>query len=129
MDMDTLREIIILNMSFAIARFEGFYIPNSVAQRNNNPGNLRSWGNNPIVDGYTKFQTIEDGWKALRSQINKNINRELTLIEFFAGKKDVYSGYAPSTDNNNPHKYAEFVGDKLGVHTNIPICQILQLKG
>lgn len=105
----------------AIARFEGFYVPNSRAQRNNNPGNLRRWGNTPVVDGFASFPTLEAGWAALRRQVEINIGRGLTLNEFFAGKPGVYAGYAPASDNNHPINYARFVGGKAGVPVDIPL--------
>lgn len=107
----------------AIARMEGFYKPGSLAQRNNNPGNLRSWGSNPIVNGYAQFPTVEAGWAALRRQVELNIGRGLTLEEFFAGKAGVYGGYAPSADKNDPANYARFVSSQTGIPLSIPISQ------
>lgn len=107
----------------AIATMEGFYIPGSIAQRNNNPGNLRSWGSNPIVNGYAKFPTAEAGWAALRRQVELNINRGLTLEEFFAGKPGVYGGYAPSADSNDPDGYARYVAQQTGIPLGTPISQ------
>lgn len=99
----------------AIAKMEGFYRKGTPAQRNNNPGNLRSWGTRPVVKGFAVFPTPEDGWTALRSQIVKNINRKLTMYEFFEGKPGVYGGYAPAADKNSPREYAEFVAKRLGI--------------
>lgn len=105
----------------AIATMEGFYSAGSIAQRNNNPGNLRSWGSNPVANGYAKFPTVEAGWQALRSQIQTNIDRGLTLIEFFAGKPGVYGGYSPSADNNNPAGYAQYVAGRAGISPTVPL--------
>ncbi len=105
----------------AIAKQEGFYVPNSLAQRNNNPGNLRTWGSNPIVSGYAQFATPDAGWNALYSQIQTNINRGLTLNEFFAGKPGLYPGYSPSADQNSPIAYANFVSQHIGIDPNIPL--------
>lgn len=99
----------------AIARMEGFYRKGTPAQRNNNPGNLRSWGTRPVVKGFAVFETPEAGWRALWAQIVKNINRRLTMYEFFAGKPGVYGGYAPAADKNRPREYAEFVAKRLGI--------------
>lgn len=87
----------------AIARYEGYYSAGSVASRNNNPGNLRSWGDNPVVDGFARFPSADAGFAALRSQVERNIGRGLSLNEFFAGKAGVYPGYAPAADNNRPY--------------------------
>lgn len=108
----------------AIATQEGFYVPGSLAQRNNNPGNLRSWGSNPIVDGYAKFPTLNAGWAALAQQINLNIGRGLNLYEFFGGKPGVYAGYSPATDKNRPREYAVFVASRIGLDPSIPLNSI-----
>lgn len=113
----------------AIATMEGYFKPNSLAARNNNPGNLRSWGSAPVVSGYASFQTAEQGWAALRAQIQRNIDRGLTLREFFTGKPGVYAGYAPSADKNNPEAYARFVADRLGVDVDTPLSQIFTAGG
>lgn len=34
---------------------------------------------------------------------------------------DFYNRYAPSSDNNNPKSYAEFVAKKIGVSPNVKI--------
>ncbi len=105
----------------AIATMEGFYTSGSVAQRQNNPGNLRSWGSAPVVGGYAQFASAADGWNALYQQINLNIGRGLTLYEFFAGKPGVYAGYSPSADQNQPIQYAQFVGQQIGVNPAVPL--------
>jgi len=108
-------------VSSAIASFEGYYNPGSVADRNNNPGNLRSWGNRPVRDGFALFDSPEEGWAALRRQVELNISRGLSLREFFGGKPGVYSGYAPAADSNDPNRYAEFVAARAGVPADIPL--------
>lgn len=110
----------------AIATMEGFYKPGSLAARNNNPGNLRSWGANPIVNGYAAFPTVEAGWAALKAQIQKNISRGLNLAEFFGGKPGVYGGYAPAADKNDPANYARFVAGRVGIDVNTPLASIPQ---
>ncbi len=115
---------LVLAIAQAIAQKEGFYVSGSIAQRNNNPGNLRSWGSTPIVSGYAKFATVQDGWNALYSQIQTNIGRGLTLNEFFAGKPGVYAGYSPSSDGNQPIAYATFVGSQVGIPVDVPLPQI-----
>jgi hypothetical protein len=133
------KEQLLHTFSDAIANREGFFMSPSqckrthnfkrlpdgtidyrtVAARNNNPGNLRSWGTRPVVDGYASFPTPADGWKALRSQVKKNVfERKLSFREFFAGerkpsgqlkRKGSYPGFAPAADNNDTVGYAEFV--------------------
>lgn len=112
------------DLAGAIARFEGFYSGGSLAARNNNPGNLRSWGNYPVVDGYVQFPDAETGWAALRSQVQRNIGRGLNLLEFFGGKIGVYPGYAPAADGNRPRTYAQTVARWLGISTDQPLSEI-----
>lgn len=108
-------------MGEAIAKQEGFYLRKSLAKRNNNPGNLRSWGKNPIQNGFACFKTPQEGFDALHKQILLNINKRLTFLEFFAGQRDDhgevikggYPGYAPSKDANNPLLYAKIVTQSL----------------
>lgn len=125
------RDVIAL-IAQAIATMEGYYVTAAqarergirhptLAQRNRNPGNLRSWGGNPIVDGYAQFPTDAEGWRALRRQIELNIGRGLNLYEFFAGKPGVYAGYSPAADGNRPREYAEFVARRAGLNPNLPI--------
>ncbi len=109
----------------AIARMEGYFQPGSLAQRNNNPGNLRSWGSRPIVDGYAKFETPEAGWAALKQQIRRNIDRGLNLLEFFSGKPGVYGGYSPAADRNDPVNYARFVARQAGIDVTTPLKDLL----
>lgn len=103
------------SLAGAIAKFEGFYKTGSLAQRNNNPGNLRTWGSTPTSGGYAVFPTLDAGWAALKRQIQINIDRGLTMYEFFAGKSGVYPGYAPAADSNEPYHYARTVASWIGV--------------
>lgn len=105
----------------AIATMEGFYKQGSIAQRQNNPGNLRSWGSYPVVNGYAQFPDAQSGWNALYRQIDLNIARGLTLEEFFGGKPGVYAGYSPGADANDPQGYAQFVSQRVGIAANVPL--------
>lgn len=109
-----------------IAFFEGYFNIDSIASENNNPGNLRTWGHRPTRKGYAYFNTPAEGWLALFEQVGININRNLTLREFFAGKPGVYAGYAPSEDNNDPETYARFIADKTGLPLDVPLLDFLQ---
>lgn len=109
----------------AIEQFEGFFTPGSVAQRNNNPGNLRSGPGQTGTDpnGYAIFPDVATGTAALYNQVNLNISRGLSLNTFFAGQRDAsgnllpggYPGYAPAADNNVPSQYAATVAGWLGI--------------
>jgi hypothetical protein len=127
------RQNLIQKLSVAIARMEGFYKPGSIAQQNHNPGNLRSWGKNPINKGFAQFPSDKEGWDALKTQIEINVfgrgkkdiyplrQMGLTFREFFAGQRDEkgqvakggYPGYAPDSDGNHSTRYAQFVCDAV----------------
>lgn len=118
----------------AIATMEGYFITPeqaksrgisypTISQRNNNPGNLRSWGSTPISGGFAAFASAEEGWAALRRQIVLNIGRGLNLYEFFGGKPGVYAGYAPAADNNKPAQYAQFVARETGLDPTRPLSE------
>jgi len=100
----------------AIAIMEGYMdrdfrlLSGNRAVRNRNPGNIRNWSSRLPKDdaNFTIFASDADGWAALFRQIGLNINRDLTLWEFFAGKPGVYGGYAPSFENNTQN-YVNFV--------------------
>ena len=122
---------LVQHISEAIALYEGYMkkdqkhpgkfisCPNTLAFRHKNPGNIRLWGKYPRVKGYVIFPTDDIGWASLYRQVERNINRNLTLREFFMGKLGVYGGYAPSADGNSPVKYAEFVSAYLRGFTPI----------
>lgn len=104
---------LIQRICLAMARHEGFYKDNSKPQRNNNPGNLRSWGKNKIVGGSAKFATTSAGWGALQQHVAENVyERKHTCYEFFGGKKEPGDG-----------KYAEFVAGQCGIKPDKPIAE------
>jgi len=107
----------------AIATFEGFFKPGTVAARNNNPGNLRAGPRAISKDsqGYGVYASVEDGWADLFRQVELNIADGLNLREFFAGKPGIYPGYAPAADENQPIQYAAFVGSRVGVPLDRPL--------
>jgi len=99
----------------AIEKMEGYY-PGSLAYTNNNPGNLRYVGQTAFggISGITlgqgnfsKFGSYADGRKALLWQILEYARRGVTFRQFLAS-------YAPSSDNNDPENYANFVADWIG---------------
>lgn len=115
-------------MCVAMAEFEGFYVATTdpryptLAQRNNNPGNLRPVG---ASQGFRVFPTANDGWWALKNQVMLNINRGLTLDEFFLGKPGVYPGYSPLGDpGNDPaaiENYIAHVAKRTSMSRNIDL--------
>lgn len=122
---------LIQSLANAIAQFEGFNKAGSVAQRNNNPGNLRSGPGQIGTDpqGYAIFPDVATGFAALQNQVSLNIDRGLSLQTFIGGQRDTsgnvvpggYPGYAPSADNNPVSNYVSFLAGKLGLDPATPL--------
>lgn len=83
---------------------------NTLADRNNNPGNIRPVGGG----GFRTFENALHGWTAMKNQ----------LMRYFTGKTtgrrlqtimDIVSTWAPAADNNDPAKYARDVAGWMGV--------------
>ena len=87
---------------------------------NNNPGNIMD----PATGQLRVFPDYQSGWDALLNQVQLNINRGLTLNEFFGGKAGVYPGYAPAAAGNQPYAYANYVAQQTGVDPNAVLNQI-----
>lgn len=130
------KQDLITGIARAISKMEGFLVNGSLANKNNNPGNLRQWPATPSVKGFAYFASASDGWKALYQQIETNIygrgkrdpfplraKEGLSLKEFFAGQRDStgavltggYPGYAPAADSNDPYHYAKFVAEQCNI--------------
>jgi len=110
----------------AIKQHEGWFA-GSRSQRNNNPGNFRY---TPYIgslgalkgdkDNYAIFPDYGTGWNALLQFLRDAANQLLipyrkapqTLSGFF-------SVYAPSTDNNDPDRYAKVVANYIGLGTTV----------
>ncbi|HDK6181316.1 TPA: hypothetical protein M2O83_003733 [Klebsiella pneumoniae] len=83
---------------------------NTLADRNNNPGNIRPVGGG----GFRAFGSALEGWEAMKNQLMryftvKTTGRRLQTI------MDIVSTWAPSADNNDPAKYARDVAGWMGV--------------
>lgn len=94
----------------AIANMEGYNVSGSIAQRYNNPGNLRyaptQSGTASTASGnFATFNDSNQGWSALQDYINNNSNMSL---------RDFIYQYAPPTENNTSN-YLNYVADQMGV--------------
>lgn len=92
----------------AIRDYEGK--PGDLNYKNNNPGNLRAKSG-----GFLKFKTYQEGFNALKDYVTRAATGkhlayrpDFTILQFF-------KVYSPSSDNNNPQKYAEWVCDRLKI--------------
>lgn len=107
----------------ALKQFEG------ANPANNNPGNCRC---SPVgyLSRYGKvtcnphnfavFQTYELGWEYLNEKIHHTIvlHPTWTFYDFFAN-------WAPSTDGNEPHHYAEWVSAHCGQPATAKLSEVL----
>jgi len=138
-------------MAKAITQMEGTYPPGSTvggvyypngtpAYQNNNPGNLMYAGQTGAspggAAGFAKFDTLADGQAALNNQIQYNINKGMTLQQFFAGVPNangqLVGGYAPGGTSNAAgavqtnaatQNYINFVAQQTGLDPNVPLTQ------
>jgi hypothetical protein len=116
----------IQDFASAITRFEGT-CPSPTSCRNFNPGNLRAGPGQTGVDsrGIAVFPDYQTGESALEHQIGLNIDRGLTLDEFFGGKSGVYAGYAPAADSNDPGNYSRTVAGWLGIDPTAKLASVM----
>lgn len=116
---------------WAIRAMEGFY-PGSRAWRNCNPGNLRPTSKRQKSDGgYRIFDSFEKGWAALvrdvtakfrgRPYTRTKLGPDSTILQFF-------QVWAPSSDNNKPRQYAEFVAKQMSVSLGKNVTIITPLR-
>ncbi|EMZ7436971.1 lytic transglycosylase catalytic [Salmonella enterica] len=89
------------------------FAKHTLADRNNNPGNIRPVGGN----GFRFFESALHGWEAMKNQLmryftGKTTGRALQTIQ------DIVSTWAPAGDNNDPKKYAQDVAKWMGVSPN-----------
>ena len=114
----------------AIAKEEGFYVPGTVANRLNNPGNLIFVGQRDAVGHqiigkdrkkrlFCKFPTAEKGWAAMQRQLRLFASRNLTLLE-------TIHKWAPASDGNDPHSYAAHVAQRVGFPLDTPVQVIIE---
>lgn len=106
------------SLSAAIANAEGWNVPGSVAQRQNNPGNLKSGG---VI---ATFNTASDGWTALGNQVQKMADGtsqyyspNMTLSQVGT----IYSGGDPNWATN--------VAAALGISVTSTISEIVNMFG
>jgi hypothetical protein len=91
----------------------------------NNPGALMSAPGCTSRPGAVAIcPDLATGEAGLERQIQLNIDRGLTLDEFFAGKPGVYACYAPAAAGNRPDQYAANVAGWTGLPENVPLSSL-----
>lgn len=84
----------------------GGFLP--LGLRNNNPGNLRSWGSASIRNGFAAFGSAEEGLSAMIGNLQAYQRRGLNTVEGIIGR------WAPPNENNTA-AYIKAVAQALGV--------------
>lgn len=77
--------------------------------RNNNPGNLRSWGNTPTSGGFAQFGDMRDGLSAMAGNLLAYSRQGVNTVD------GIIKRWAPASDNNNTGAYIAHVSKLMGV--------------
>ncbi|MGU3521585.1 lytic transglycosylase [Enterobacteriaceae bacterium C23F] len=85
----------------------------TLADRNNNPGNIRPVGGG----GFRTYQSALHGWEAMKNQLMRYFNGK-TTGRALQTVQDIISTWAPASDNNDPKQYAKQVAGWMGVSPN-----------
>jgi len=84
----------------------------TLADRNNNPGNLRDFN----TGEFRKFNSPQEGFAALMNDLQTKIDgKSTTGITGQSTLADFAKIYAPQSDNNNPAQYTANLANKLGI--------------
>ena len=106
----------------AIAHEEGFYVPGSLPNRDNNPGDLRhsphSFHSSDAPDAIGKIDTVADGWSDLNRQLKIYADRGLTVAQC------IYE-YAPPSENDSAG-YLAYVVNYVGCTSDTLVSDILK---
>lgn len=112
-------------IALAIQTFEGWGT-GTRSFRNNNPGNLKyaSWESSYGVtgkdaQGFAVFPSYDQGFRALIALLKSKArnNPNWTLL-------NLMNNYAPSSDNNNPTQYADFIAQQTGASSDTLLSDI-----
>ena len=105
-------------MADCIMRFEGWAasgstfggVKGSTSWRNRNPGNLRDSFSKIGMDdkGYAIFMDLAHGWSALLADLEAKFKGSHGLTPA-STLHDLFSIYAPPTDNNDPQQYSRTI--------------------
>lgn len=110
------------DLANAMAQMEGVNVTGSLAQRNNNPGNLKFANQAGAIgqdsNGFAIFDSLADGQAALLNQLNLYADRGMTL-------EQAISTYAPSSENDTSN-YLSFVSSQTGISPSDPLANFRQ---
>jgi hypothetical protein len=107
-----------------IAQEEGFNVPGSLPNRDNNPGDLRhsphSFHSPGDANGIGRIDSSVDGWADLERQLQLYAKRGLTL-------QQAIFDFAPPTENNS-QAYLDFICQGLGVPSTTSVQEALTIQ-
>jgi len=116
------------NTGFIPAEQRAIVAPNaqgSLAQRNNNPGNLRFAGQKGATKGdggFAKFPSYDLGYAALVNDIKaKQSGKTKTKLGPNSNLLDLMNVYSPAADSNDPQRLATTLAQGLGVGVDTKI--------
>ena len=113
------KEVLLNAMCKAIEKHEGYY-KGSRSYRNKNSGNLRYAEQAGTIgkdkDNFAIFKTYELGFQALKNMILNGAKGKSRIYHPSDNLFDFFNKYAPSSDNNDPLRYAEVVAKHMGVN-------------
>ena len=108
-----------------IAEFEGFYHFGTLAYRNNNPGNL-IWS--PFMkdtrDGFAYFESIEEGWKALRYQLQLIFDGQSAYYQPSMNIQEFVDTWASSSSEEERKEYAQYIASEFEVGVNTKLNEL-----
>lgn len=124
-----------------MAQREGYGIPGAIPTTHNNPGDLRHSPHSTHTpdqpDAIGQIDSPDDGWADLERQLrefagqaNDHPGVSWTLKQMIYGIPDgkggFEGGYAPPSENDSA-AYLDFLCKGLGVDSDIPVAQALQI--
>lgn len=93
----------------------------TLANRNNNPGNIRS----TQTGNFRAFPTPQEGYTALLNDLQGKITGNTkTGLSGNSTLEEFSSVYAPSSDNNNVGQYTANLANKLGIAPNSKLSEL-----
>lgn len=118
----------------AWAHFEGNDKPGSLAQRNNNPVNIKgSWdgvtGHTPA--GFAIFSDPSFGWGAAESYVQEQAQEhpDWSIRQFFAKVLGSLSGQDVNNDQGNSVAEADYVAGQMGVPSSTNLNTLIGGQG
>lgn len=105
----------------AMATYEGYYVPGSLAARTNNPGDIGTYGGQ-----VASYPTATAGWNALNNWVSghaaANPNWDFYDMMSYYLTGDTMGTPGPG---QSPNAYAEYVAGQVGVDPTTPVSAVI----